>query len=52
MTRCVGDGWSHDFPIEDSVQAHCPTHGRRLFWKTEEPVEPPPPPDTVLEPTT
>lgn len=33
MTRCVSDGASHDFPVEDSVQAYCPEHGVRLVWK-------------------
>lgn len=33
MTRCVSGGHSHDFPVEDSVQAYCPEHGVRLVWK-------------------
>lgn len=33
MTRCVSGGASHDFPVEDSVQAYCPEHGVRLVWK-------------------
>lgn len=33
MTRCVNDGHSHDFPVEDFAQAYCPEHGVRLVWK-------------------
>ncbi|MGH3584725.1 MAG: hypothetical protein ACRDQ0_00215 [Pseudonocardia sp.] len=45
MTRCVAGGFSHDFPIENSVQAHCPEHGVRIVWKRppfgEDPAEGP-----------
>ncbi|MFD5137422.1 hypothetical protein ACFWMX_14470 [Streptomyces sp. NPDC058378] len=54
MTRCVAAGRSHDFPFEDSVQAHCPEHGVRIVWKRpfgEEPAELLPPlEDPVTEP--
>ena len=41
MTRCVGDGWSHDFPVENSAMAHCEEHGVRLVWKDPSPLEAP-----------
>lgn len=51
MTRCVSDGYSHDFPVEDSVQAYCERHGVRLVWKDEAPMEAPPA-DMASEPAT
>ncbi|MER5678712.1 hypothetical protein ABT081_17395 [Streptomyces sp. NPDC002238] len=50
MTRCVGDDWSHDFPVEDSVQAYCEEHGVRLVWKDSRPEVPAP--DPAAEPAT
>ena len=51
MTRCVTDGgYSHDFPLEDSVQACCEQHRVRLVWK--DPPAEAPAPDPVAEPAT
>ena len=50
VTRCVGDDWSHDFPVEDSVQAYCEEHGVRLVWK-DLPAEASVP-DAAAEPAT
>lgn len=51
MTRCVADGQSHDFPVDDSVMAYCPEHGVRLVWK-DPPLREAPAPDPALEPAT
>ena len=50
MTRCVGDDWSHDFAVEDSVQAYCEQHGVRLVWKG--PPAEASAPDAAAEPAT
>ncbi|MET7956297.1 hypothetical protein ABZT07_20315 [Streptomyces sp. NPDC005317] len=50
MTRCVGGGYSHDFPVEDSVQAYCEQHGVRLVWK--DPPAEVSAPDAAAEPAT
>jgi len=51
VTRCVTDGgYSHDFPVEDSVQAYCEEHGVRLVWKDSRPESPAP--DPAAEPAT
>lgn len=34
VTRCVSEGYSHDFPVDDSVQAYCQEHGVRIVWKS------------------
>lgn len=45
MTRCVSKDGSHDFPVEDSVQAYCAEHGVRLVWKRPADLLPPKPAD-------
>ncbi|WP_158709645.1 hypothetical protein [Streptomyces sp. NRRL S-15] len=52
MTRCVSGDRSHDFPVEDSVQAYCQEHGVRLVWKSPDPLPELPNPEPATEPAT